>query len=47
MADAGKDPLPELKKSINISKNTKTFKYFGQAQENLIIIFKQKKLGAK
>ena len=27
--DVGKDPIPELKKSINISKKIRIFKYYG------------------
>ena len=41
MADAGKDPVPEFKKSIKISKNFKNVEYFGQAQESHTTIPKQ------
>ena len=42
MADVGKDPIPQFKESLKFSKNLKMLKYFGQVQENHIIIFKQK-----
>ena len=41
MADKGKDPVPIFKKVFLLLKNIKIFKYFGQALERLIIIFKQ------
>ena len=41
MADKGKDPLPIFKKSIALKKNIKILKSSGQAQEKLIILFKQ------
>ena len=44
MGDAGKDPIPEFKKVLKSQKNLKTLKYFGLAQESLIIISKQNKL---
>ena len=40
MADAGKDPIPQFKSSLKISKNLKMFKYFGQALGSHIIICK-------
>ena len=43
MADTGKDPIPQFKDSLKFSKKFKMLKYFGQVQENLIIIFKQNK----
>ena len=44
MADAGKDPIPEFKESIKISKKFKNVEIFGQALESHIIIFKPNKL---
>ena len=40
MADKGKDPIPIFKKSVTLTKNTKILKFFGLAQEKLIILFK-------
>ena len=42
MGDVGKDPIPIIKKSVNLTKKMKKLKYFGQAQEKLIIIHRQK-----
>ena len=39
--DTGKDPIPELKKSISMSKDLKMLIYYGQVLESLIIISKQ------
>ena len=41
MADAGKDPVPEFKKSIKFQKILKMLRYFGQVQESHTIISKQ------
>ena len=43
MADVGKDPIFEIKNSINLlAKNIKMFKSYGQVLENRTIIFKLK-----
>ncbi len=43
MGDVGKDPLPIIKESVRLTrKNEKMFKFFGLAQEKLIIIYKLK-----
>ena len=41
MADVGKDPIPEIEKSINLQKY-KNVEIFGQAPENLITFCKLK-----
>ena len=43
MADTGKDPLPQFIQSIKKQKIIKMLKYYGLAQESLIIIFNQNK----
>ena len=47
MADTGKDPIPQFKKSLKFLKNIKMFKYFGQVLENHIIICKLNNLGCQ
>ena len=42
--DTGKDPVPEFKKSIAMSKNLKMSRFFGQVLENLTIIYKPNNL---
>ena len=42
--DVGKDPIPEFKKVLNIQKNSKMWKYYGQVFESLITIPKLNKL---
>ena len=32
MSDAGKDPIPEIKKSIEYAKNLKMLKFYGLVQ---------------
>ena len=44
MADKGKDPVPIFKKSILLLKKIRILKFFGLAQEKLIIIHKQNNL---
>ena len=41
MSDTGIDPIPILKKSISLSKKFANVKYYGQALESHLILFRQ------
>ena len=40
MADVGKDPVPIIKKAVQITSRKKKLKFFGPVQESHIIIHK-------